>query len=193
MGNALGYSDYFLTSKIDLIITHRGYVKAMEHKTSVASYVMSRLSTIHHDAQFTGEIYTLAENMPKEIKLYGVMANVIQKNRSLRSKYDIAERDTTTRTQSQLDDFANTAVDTLRQIDERVGQYQDWLSKGVEEYKALSVWFPTHGMFNEQCNAYRRHCDYYALCKQPEKANKLLGIYKPRTRPEATPANEETP
>ena len=187
----LPYSNYYITSKIDLIITDGGYVKAMEHKTSVASFVTSRLSSIHYDAQFTAEIYTLTNNMPEATKFFGVTCNVVTKNRSAKSKYDIAERDTTNRTQDQLLDWANTTIDTLRQIDERVGQYEKWLTQGVEEDKALSVWFPVHGQFNEQCFAYRRPCDYYALCKQPERANSLLAVYKPRTKPEAESKTEE--
>jgi len=187
----LGYSNYFLTSKIDLIIKHAGYVKAMEHKTSVASFVQRRLGSIHHDAQFTGEIFTLNKNMPKEVKLYGVLANVITKNRSARSKYDIAERETTNRTRPQLTQFANTVIDTLRQIDDRVGNYQKWLTQGVEEHEALSVWFPAQGEFNGECEAFNRHCDYYQLCKQPDKANSMLGIYKPRTKPTADAPREE--
>ena len=180
---SLGYSNYFLTCKTDLLITHQGYVKVMEHKTSVASYVQSRISSSHHDAQFSGEIYTLKNNMPADTKLHGVMINVVQKNRSPRSKYDIAERDTTNRTATQLEDFANAAVDTLRQIDDRVGNFEDWLSKGVEPRVALSVWFPVAGMFTGECEAYRRHCDYYSLCKQPERAHLLLGMFNARTKP----------
>lgn len=187
----LGYSNYFLTCKADMIISDIGYVKVMEHKTSVASYITSRLSSIHHDAQFTGEIYTLNKNMPENMKLFGVKANVVQKNRSPRSKYDIAERDTTNRTAAQLADFASAAVDTLRQIDDRVANYEDWVNvKGVDQPTAIGVWFPIQGAFNGECEAYRRHCDYYSLCKQPEKAQKLLGIFKPRTKPIVDITNE---
>jgi len=178
----LGYSNYFLTSKIDLLIIDGGYVKAMEHKTSVASFVGNTLSGIHHNSQFTAEIYTLTHNMPNS-RLYGIKVNVITKNRSARSKYDVAERDTTNRTDDQLADFANTAVDTLRQIDDRVAKYEEWLDKGIPEHEALSVWFPAQGQFNNECYAYNRPCDYYALCKQPERANNMLGLFRPRTKP----------
>lgn len=182
----LGYSNYYLTCKTDLFVSDQGYGKVMEHKTSVASFIKQTLNNSHTGAQFTGEIYTLKNNMPVDAKLFGVLVNVVQKNRSPRSKYDVAERETTNRTDPQLYEFANWAVDVLRQIDDRVGQYEDWInSRGVEEWKALSVWFPTRGTANGECNAYNRPCDYSSLCKQPDRANQLLGVYRPRTKPES--------
>ena len=180
----LGYGDYFLTCKADAIIEDEGYTKVFEHKTTVASYVMSRISSIHYDAQFTGEIFTLNNNITPLSDaggLFGVKANVIIKKRSPRSKYGIATRETTNRTADQLQDFANTCVDTLMQIDDRVKHYEEWLERGVEQTEALSVWFPVQGTFNGECEAYRRPCDFYMMCKAPTRAASMLGGYKPRT------------
>lgn len=174
----LGYGDYFLTCKVDAIIEDRGYLKVFEHKTTVASFMMQRLSSIHHDAQFTGEIYTLKNHF--EGDLHGVKVNAVQKRRKLKSKYPIAERDTTNRTDDQLADFANTCVDTLMQIDDRVKNYEKWVADEVPQTEALSVWFPAQGAFNGECEAYRRPCDYYMMCKAPKRAHTMLGGYKAR-------------
>jgi len=179
----LGYKDYYLTCKVDAVINDQGFVKVFEHKTSVASYVNTRVSSIHTDAQFAGEILTLNENIKTGDPLAGVKVNVVVKNRAAKSKFDVAVRETTSRSPSQLEDFKACAVDVLTQIDERMEQMVDWVeAKGVDAEKAAGVWFPSRGQFNGECQAYRRNCDFLMLCKQPDRAKQLLNGYRPRVK-----------
>lgn len=188
----LGYGNYYMTSKIDVIIAHMGFVKGFEHKTSVASYIRSRLMTSHNDAQMSGEILSITESLPPAYPFHGILVNVVGKKRSPRSKYDIAERETTTRTQSQQEDFKQSCIDVLRQIDDRVANFNEWTRvKGIPFHQALAVWFPATGYFNDECNSYNRLCDFAPICSKPAASGQMLNAFRPRTRVEK-PVNVET-
>lgn len=186
----LGYGNYYMTTKIDAIIEDRGFYRAFEHKTAAASYVRQRLSSIHFDAQMSGEIFAIRKHLAEGISIAGLKVNVIVKNRAKASKYAVAERESTDRSDAQLELFADSAVDVLRQIDARVQKHNEWLKQGVPLQESLSVWFPIHGYYNGNCQAYNRPCEYSKLCQIPERANSLLANYRRRTTVEANVTEE---
>ena len=53
----LGYQDYIYSMRADLIVYHRGFLKCMEHKTSVAGFVGQRLKSSQWDSQMTGQAW----------------------------------------------------------------------------------------------------------------------------------------
>ena len=176
----LPYGDYVYTMRADLVILHRGYLKMGEHKTSVASFLGSRLKSSHFDSQMTGQCWVMREMFP-ETALNGVWVNAVVKFRSPKSKYDLAERETTTRTNFQLDNFPLGVVDILQQIDDRVGKFNQALEKGYDLEKSAQLYFPDHGTRSGRCFAYNRYCDYFDICKNAGREEQLLVNYRPRT------------
>ena len=176
----LPYGDYYYTMRADLVVYHRGYLKMGEHKTSVASFLGQRLKSTHFDSQMTGQGWVMREMFP-DTPLNGIWCNVIVKFRSPRSKYDIAERETTTRTNEQLDKFPLGVVDILQQIDDRVGYFQQALGKGYDVEQAAQLYFPDHGTRSGRCFAYNRYCDFFDICKNAGREDQLLNNYRPRT------------
>lgn len=187
----LGYNDYIYTMRADLVVHHRGFLKMGEHKSSVASFVKNRLQTSHWDSQMTGQCWVMATEFPDTL-LNGVWLNVVVKNRSVRSKFDVAERDTTTRTQFQLANFRVNVIDILERIDDAVGFFwEDYLGgKPLEE--AAQKWFPDHGTRTGTCLAYNRECEYASLCKGAGREEQLLVNFKPRSTVEISEMKEWT-
>jgi hypothetical protein len=176
----LPYGNYYYTMRADLVVLHRGYLKMGEHKTSVASFLGQRLKSTHYDSQMTGQCWVMRENFP-DTPLNGVWVNVIVKFRSAKSKFDIAERETTTRSQFQLDNFPLGAADILQQIDDRVGDFHRNLGDGVDKEMAAQLSFPDHGTRSGRCFAFNRYCDYFNLCQNPGREETILSNYRPRT------------
>ncbi len=174
------YGDYYYTMRADLVVYHRGYLKMGEHKTSVASFLGQRLKSFHYDSQMTGQCWVLREMFP-ETPVNGVWGNVIVKFRSPKSKYDIAERETTTRTNEQLDKFPLGVVDILQQIDDRVGNFWKAVNKGYDTERAAQLYFPDHGTRSGRCFAYNRYCDFFDICKNAGREDQLLANFRPRT------------
>ena len=187
----LDYKDYYLTCRTDLIVNELGFIKSLEHKTSIASYVNQRLRSIHTDSQFTTEIYAMQQGLPGE-PTSGARCNVITSHRAVRSTLRPVNRETTTRTAGQLREFRDMCVDTLMQIDERLGNYNEWIDRGIAAEHAKSVWFPTTGTMTQTCDAYGG-CHFLIVCKNPERAHLQMGSYKPRiVTPQVTLQIEET-
>jgi hypothetical protein len=177
----LGYSDYIFTCRVDMICHHRGFLKVMEHKTSVPGFVRQRLNVSQWDSQMTAECWVLREEFPDD-PLNGVLVNVVVKDRSLRSQtFDVAERATTTRTDAQLDQFPLNAVDILRQIDERVAGFEFDVAEGRDLEHCAQKWFPDHGTRTGACMAYNRECDYAPICKLAGRESSAIQAYRPRT------------
>jgi hypothetical protein len=187
----LGFQDYIYTMRADLVISHRGFVKIMEHKTSVASWVRQRLSTSHWDSQMTGQCWILDTLFPGEA-LAGVLVNVVVKNRSLKSTFDIAERETTTRTAQQLDNFRLNTLDILHEINKRLEKFEETLKRSGDVEYAAQLWFPDHGTRTGCCTAYNSLCEYADLCKAPGREKSTLANYKPRTSEELVELKEWT-
>lgn len=185
----LGYRDFILTCKPDAIVSHRGYVKVLEHKTSHPRYLSERLQSIHTDAQFTQECYTLRALLP-ELPLEGVLANVMPVPRGASSKFRVAERETTKRSDWDLEVFRLDSIDILQQIDDRVGRWQDLVAGGMNPTNAARMCFPSHGTRTGRCNAYRG-CQFLRLCSNKEREVEMLRNYRGRTAAEVKVSREQ--
>ena len=177
---ALDYGDYVYSCKYDAIVHHRGFLKAMEHKTSAAGFVGNRIKTSQFDAQITGECAILADQFPDD-PIHGVLMNVVVKKRSVNSKFDPAERESTTRTQTQLEYFRLSTVSLLAEIDHRVGEFERELEKGTPLELAAQVWFPDHGTRSGECMSYNYPCTFAAICQLPGRERATLTGFRPRS------------
>lgn len=182
---------YTYTCRSDLLIYHHGYLKTMEHKTSAPGiWLKKRLSSLSYDAQFSGEIAVMKANLPTLVgegtPLNGVLLNVLVKGRGVKSPHDVAERETGTRTDAQLERWRLQTINTLDRIEESIQAFEKLLSQGVELEVAANQTFPTLGTRTDHCKAYNRPCDYYELCQLPGMESRLMGKYRPRTSEENT-------
>ena len=181
---------YFFTCRVDAVVERFGYACILEHKTSVGSYVHTRLSTIHTDSQFTGEVAALRHMLGNEA-VSGVYCNVIIKNRSANSKFDCAVREMTDRTVAETDRFKVKCENILNKIDYAVEGFHDAQAKGVMTMEeAADVFFPEYGMNTEYCHAYRRQCEYLSFCRGIQSPDVTLINFRPRTKLETTEQRE---
>lgn len=181
---------YIFTCRIDAVIYHRSYLKAFETKTSYPMFVKNRLKTISYDAQFTGEIAVLTAHLPtlipSEPKLHGCLANVLPYDRSVNSKFAVAERETTTRTPAQLERWRSQSLHTLHRIDDSVRHFEGLRGDRLSIEDAADRAFPTLGTRTDRCHAYNRRCAYWDLCALPGLEPSLLRRFRPRTTAETT-------
>lgn len=175
--------EYVFTCRTDLLIHHRGYLKVMEHKTCHYRFVWQRKASLGYDAQFTGEISVLRSHFP-DTPLNGVLANILVKDRSVKSSFDVAERETTTRTDAQLLRWKDQTLSTLHRIQEAIGKFELAMEMGLPLERAADLHFPTLGTRTDTCRAYNRPCDYYELCQLPGLEERLMGKYRVRTSEE---------
>ncbi len=182
--------EYFFTCRVDAVVERFGYACILEHKTSVASYVHQRLSTIHTDSQFTGEVAALRHIMGNSA-ISGVYCNVIVKNRSVNSKFDCAERGMTDRTVAETARFRVKCANILRAIDTAVDGYDDMISKGsLTAEQAADVYFPEYGMNTGYCHSYRRECEYMSFCRGIQSPDVTLINFRARTQTETAEQRE---
>lgn len=174
---------YIFTTRIDLVAWHHGFLKTMEHKTSHPMFVRQRLSSARYDAQFTGEAFAMRHLFP-DTPLAGVLVNVIVKDRSVNSKFDVAERDTTTRSDAQLERWRSATLATLRDIDRRVEGFEQAAGpqptpEAIE--RAADDWFPVTGTRTGECGAFNRDCDFARLCQLPGLEEQALRSFRHRS------------
>ena len=179
---------YVFTCRTDLIILEHGLMKTMEHKTTSAYGVQMRKREMDMDPQFSGEYWILRECLPQHT-LAGVMVNMIVKDRSGKSKFDIAERETTTRTDGQLNRWRLTSVHALEQIDAAVARYTELLAAGTTHEAAADLCFPDYGTRTKQCYAFNSRCQFLDLCQMAGMEHKRIAQFKPRF---TTPTLETT-
>ena len=185
-------SQHIYTMRADLVIEHMGYLKMGEHKTSVAGFVKQRLASAHTDPQMTGQCWVMRELFP-DTPVNGVWMNVIVKGRSLNSKWEVAERDTSTRTDAQMDKFPYGVLSILGQIDESVGGFLHEFQKDTTDLEVLAQrWFPDHGTRTEVCYSYGRDCEYLPLCKGAGRESQILQNFRPRATVELKDMKEWT-
>ena len=182
---------YVYTCRTDLIITHHGLLKTMEHKTTSPYGVRARRTEMDMDSQFSGEYWILRECMP-EMVLAGVLVNMVVKDRSANSKFDVAERETTIRTSEQLDRWQISCVHALRGIDQACEAYDKLVEEGMEHSRAADYCFPDYGARTKQCYAYGGRCQYLDLCQQAGHEERVLPGYTTRFKVEQGTANQET-
>ncbi len=182
----LGYRDYVFTCRADLLINHHGFPKIMEHKTSAPGFwATKRLNAIHTDSQFTGECFVMAALFPDE-QISEVLCNiVIKKGRS-----EIAKRETTRRDHHDLNTFRLAQIDILEQIDRRVNGFDNDMAGGhMTEEEAADIWFPDHGQRTGACENYGG-CQFQPICRNKERVEQSLKMFKPRTIAEVTASME---
>jgi hypothetical protein len=174
----LGYRDYIFTSRPDAILNIRGMLRTRDHKTSVARFVGERREWTHWDPQFMGEALALTTLFPDE-PLDGAEANILVKNRSPNSKFDVAEREVKRWSERDLWAYRLELIDILQQIDDRVGRYRLARSNGYDPETAACEVFPRHGTRTQACTAYGG-CKYQTLCLHKEHTDSAMRQFKPR-------------
>ena len=181
---------YTYTCRIDAIIMRHGNVSVMEHKTTTAYGIRFRLESMPWDAQFAGELWTLQHALP-ELPIHGVYVNICLKKRSSTSKFDIATREMTVRTDGQLERWKEGAKALLRQIDNAVERYEQAMygglqanySDGLSHEEAADAFFPDTGTRTGHCTAYGG-CEYQELCAIAGMEHRALNQFRPRLRVE---------
>jgi hypothetical protein len=177
----LDYGNYWVTCRPDVVVKHHGFLKVMEHKTSSPYYVNNRLKTIHMDSQFTMELAVLTHLFPDQ-PLDGVLCNVLIKDRSLKSKFDVAVRNTTNRAKEQLAEFRRRVIGILFDIGDRVQQWTPWKGEPMAP-ESLDLW-PAHGQHNGHCYAFNRECEFTHMCRYTQPHHISLKHFRPKGKEE---------
>jgi hypothetical protein len=168
---------YWYTGRLDGICIHNGEVRVFEHKTTSAYGVRNRLASISTDSQFSGEMWLAQQALP-EVKVDGVLVNIVVKDRSPNSKYGVAVREPTSRTKAQLEQWKEGAISIIDQINEAVGAFELAIKRGNSITVSEAMYFPVHGTRNGNCYAYGRPCDYADLCNLIGMESKVLPTFK---------------
>jgi len=175
----LGYNDYYITSKPDIIMTRDGYLITRDHKTAAKSWGARRANNIDTDPQFTMEHMILSELFPEEA-FAGSEVNVVVKGLNLGTKAQRFYRNTTTRSISDIISFKADTLDLLHRIDESVANFTDLLESTGDLELSAGLAFPRHGVRTDACHAFNRNCDFIDLCLYKDNINNNLGAFKPR-------------
>jgi hypothetical protein len=176
---------YWYTGRLDGICLHQGDVRVLEHKTTSAYGVRNRLSSVSTDSQFTGEMWLAQQALP-EVKVDGVLVNIVVKDRSPNSKYGVAVREPTTRTAAQIEQWRIGACSIIDHINDAVGEFEQSLKDGYSINVAEASCFPVHGTRNGNCYAYGRPCDFADLCSLIGMEGKVLNTFKTKNIQEKT-------
>jgi len=175
----LGFRDYVFTCRVDMIVSHHGYPKIMEHKTSAPGmWVGKRLASIHTDSQFTGECLVMASLFPEEL-ISEVLCNVVIK----RGKTEIARRESTRRDHHDFNSYRLAVLDILESIDHRVEGYTSDIDRELPELEAINRWFPDHGTRTGACEEYSG-CQFKTLCLNKSRNDQFLQSFVPRSQQE---------
>lgn len=175
----LGYKNYYVTSKPDLIMTRDGYLITRDHKTAAKSWGARRANNIDTDPQFTMEHMILSELFPEEA-FEGSEINIIVKGLVAHTKAERFYRNTTTRSLSDIASFKADTIDLLEKIDQAVANFRDlWKSTGDLEL-AAGLAFPRHGMRIDNCHSFGRPCDFIDLCLYKDNIGNNLGAFRVR-------------
>ncbi len=175
----LGFQDYYVTSKPDIIMTRDGYLITRDHKTAARGWGQRRAANIDTDPQFTMEHMILSELFPEEA-FEGSEVNIIVKGLVPHSKSERFFRNTTTRSIADIASFKADTIDLLEKIDTSVSNFQElWENTGDLEL-AAGLAFPRHGVRTDACHAFNRACDFIDLCVYKDNIGNNLGGFKPR-------------
>lgn len=188
----LGYQDYVFTTRPDLICTLRGMYETWDHKTSHYRFVGERKEWTHWDPQFKGEQLALHELFP-DLLINKSRANIIVKNRSPKSKWNVREQESVRCTERDLWAYKVELVDVLQQIDQRVENYFQAVGDEAHEpdfiERLASACFPRHGTRTMKCTQYGG-CQFQALCLHKDRIEEGLAHFKPRELEERDAARE---
>jgi hypothetical protein len=170
------------TCRTDLIVWYNNYLYALDHKSSKASWVGNLMMGAEMEAQFTGEILCLKEDLPEDTPIGGVIVNVLVKDRGVKSHLPPFDRGITTRTPEELSEYRSECLDLNKRIISWIEKYRTALAEGVDPLTALRYTFPKDGTRTGECTAYYRKCEYWALCKSPELSSNLINnLFRPKT------------
>lgn len=181
---------YLYSCRLDLAVWHHGFLKVMEHKTPSAYGVRYYKQAVPYEAQYTGQMWCMRELSPSE-HTNKVLVNLVVKERSAASKFAVAERETASRSDAELERWRRGALHLLSQIDVAVGGFEEALNKGMDIEPAADLWFPLRGTRTGRCHAYGRPCDYLALCAMPTMEPGVLRNFRARTEVERTALKEK--
>ena len=179
----LGYKDFFVTSKPDLIALDNGYLCTVDHKTAAGrgGWARRRLNNIHSDPQFTMEHMILTELFPEE-HIDGSLVNIVAKGLVAHTKSERFLRGKTTRSLTDIDVHKSDTISLLRQIDEGVELFQELWGQTNDIEHSATLAFPRHGQRIDSCHAYNRECLFYDLCVYKDDTEKYLRVFKPRVK-----------
>jgi hypothetical protein len=181
---------YVYTCRVDGVVYHRGHLKVMEHKTVSPYGMRPRRATLSSDSQFTGEYWILQELFPEQ-QIAGVLVNMVIKNRSGTSKFDVAERETTTRSVGQIESWRLSSIAILKQIEEATKAYDNWPADSrADQMLRAQTLFPDNGTRTGQCFAYNSECPHLALCQLAGMEHKALASFRPRIKEETDALRE---
>ena len=174
---------YNYTCRTDLIITYRGNLMTMEHKSATRSSARMMLNSLATASQFTGEYWILSEIFPEEV-LSGVLVNVVFKGprpKTARAQFQqAAVRESTTRSPGMIEAWKKECIHILDQIEESIGEFDKLIQEGGDPEQAMMSCFPIHGIRTGRCNAYGRNCDYYNLCMLAGMEARQLNQFRPK-------------
>lgn len=171
---------YVYTCRTDLIGTHHGLLKTMEHKFTTPSGVRARLREMDMDPQFTSEYWILREMFP-DLTLNGVLVSMTVRDKATGPMpLGHNTRETTIRSQGQLNRWKSSALSILQQIDESVGLYQSLIADGWEPEPASEQAFPDHGTRTGRCYAYFSQCQFLPLCQAAGIERRAMANYTVR-------------
>ena len=176
-----GYSDYYFTTKPDLLVELDGKLFSLDHKSNAAriDWVMDRLNSITMDPQFVGEFAALTELFP-DVKISGAMINLLCKKKPSNKEIQAIMRRSTSFNEFDLLCYKDEVRDLLEQIDERVDKFNGLLDSGWPLEGAASKCFPRHGTRTGRCNAFAG-CVFKDLCEHKDMTSSYLSRFEPRT------------
>jgi len=167
------------TSRIDLVVEHRGFIAVMDHKSSKASFVKNLLAMAELEAQFTGELLCLQEVAP-DLSTTGILVNVLVKDRKKGPPFD---RAMLPRSPEQLMLYAHHTKDLFERIKAWRDKYQRLMDEGYDQETAFQHTWPMDGLRHGACFSYFRKCEFWDLCRTPGLASRLIEPnYRPRTK-----------
>lgn len=175
----MGFNDYYVTSKPDIIMTRDGYLITRDHKTAARGWGQRRAANIHTDPQFTMEHMILSELFPEEA-FEGSEVNIIVKGLVSTTKAERFFRNTTTRSMSDVASFKADTIDLLERIDQAVANFQELYESTGDLELSAGLAFPRHGVRTDNCHAFNRACDFIDLCMFKDNIGNNLGAFKPR-------------
>jgi len=170
---------YHYTARIDLLVHHQGFLCAMDHKSSKASFAKRIASMAEMEAQFTGELLCIHDSFP-DLSINGVIVNILVKDRRKGPPFD---RVMVGRTKQELDLYRYHTRQQFIRIDQMKQTFQDLIDEGIDPDTAFSYAFPKNGARHDTCFAYYRQCEFWYLCKSPGLQSRLIASsMSPRRR-----------
>ena len=186
----VGFEGYVYTARLDFIGEREGYLWALEYKTTAASGLSGLRQRIELDGQFTGQNWLLHDALVSKvpsaagIPIAGVTLCAIVKDRAAKSTDPDLVRDTTSRTEPQLEKFRVDVARKLDRIENSVGNYRQLLERGATPEAAGLLAFDG-SPDGYTCRGPFGKCEFFDLCANREQTGELLQLqFEPRVTDE---------